>query len=273
MKRESRMNNLQIFSNPEFGQIRTVEIDGEPWFVGKDVAQVLGYERATKAVSDRVDEEDRDEIPIQDSIGRMQNTPIINESGLYSLILSSKLPTAKRFKRWVTSEVLPAIRKTGSYGASETINVSVTETDKLIRCAEIMAGCLSGNRQYVLNIIRHIVPDVDEVQNVSDLMGQGDIEVPVTNDIVTQTTVNNRGTYKKPFNHNQFNNYLIEHGIKCCWLQMELGCSSGIISKWAYGQSKPTEYYRIKLCRVLNLPPGYFDNSKRVRRIRKKVMK
>ena len=109
------MNQLEIFRNREFGEIRTVTIDGDPWFVGKDVAEILGYERPTKAVSDRVDIEDRDEVPIQDSIGRMQNTPIINESGLYSLILSSKMPTAKRFKRWVTSEVLPQIRKTGSY--------------------------------------------------------------------------------------------------------------------------------------------------------------
>ena len=106
---------IQIFNNAEFGEIRSMEIGGEPWFVGKDVAAALGYERATKAIRDRVDNEDLDEVPIQDSIGRMQKTPIINESGLYSLILGSKLDGAKRFKRWVTSEVLPAIRKTGAY--------------------------------------------------------------------------------------------------------------------------------------------------------------
>lgn len=109
------MNEIRIFKSEEFGEIRTVEIGGEPWFVGKDVAETLGYERPTKAVSDHVDGEDRDEVPIQDSIGRMQNTAIINESGLYSLILSSKLPSAKAFKRWVTSEVLPSIRKHGGY--------------------------------------------------------------------------------------------------------------------------------------------------------------
>ena len=109
------MNNLQIFKSTEFGTIRTVMTNNEPWFVGKDVATVLGYERATKAIRDHVDEDDVDEIPIQDSIGRMQNTPIINESGLYSLILGSKLPSAKRFKHWVTSEVLPSIRKNGGY--------------------------------------------------------------------------------------------------------------------------------------------------------------
>ena len=109
------MNEIRIFKSEEFGEIRTVEIGGEPWFVGKDVAETLGYERPTKAVSDHVDGEDRDEVPIQDSIGRMQNSAIINESGLYSLILSSKLPSAKAFKRWVTSEVLPSIRKHGGY--------------------------------------------------------------------------------------------------------------------------------------------------------------
>ena len=84
------MNELQVFKNAEFGSIRTLLINGEPYFVGKDVAEILGYERPTKAVSDHVDPEDIDAVPIQDSIGRVQNTPIINESGLYSLILSSK---------------------------------------------------------------------------------------------------------------------------------------------------------------------------------------
>lgn len=109
------MNELRIFNNADFGDVRTVEKDGNIWFVGKDVAEALGYERPTKAVQDHIDEEDKDVVPIQDSIGRKQNTPIINESGLYSLVLSSKLPSAKVFKRWITSEVIPSIRKTGSY--------------------------------------------------------------------------------------------------------------------------------------------------------------
>lgn len=109
------MNDLQIFNNEEFGEIRTVQLNNETYFIGKDVAEALGYERATKAIQDHVDSEDKDEVPIQDSIGRMQNTPVINESGLYALIFGSKLESAKRFKHWVTSEVLPAIRKTGGY--------------------------------------------------------------------------------------------------------------------------------------------------------------
>lgn len=109
------MNNLQIFNSEEFGNMRTVTIDDETWFVGKYVANALGYERATKAIQDHVDDDDKDEVPIQDSIGRMQKTPVINESGLYALIFGSKLESAKRFKHWVTSEVLPTIRKTGGY--------------------------------------------------------------------------------------------------------------------------------------------------------------
>lgn len=116
------MNELKIFENPAFGKIRTVEKDGTPYFVGKDVADVLGYERPAKAIADHVDEEDRDEVPIQDTIGRMQKTSVINESGLYSLILSSKLPKAKEFKHWVTSEVLPSIRKHGMYATEELLD-------------------------------------------------------------------------------------------------------------------------------------------------------
>lgn len=93
------MNELKIFENAEFGQVRTVTIDDDPWFVGKDVAKSLGYERATKAIQDHVDMEDKDEVPIRDSIGRMQNTPVINESGLYALIFSSKFESAQRFKQ------------------------------------------------------------------------------------------------------------------------------------------------------------------------------
>ena len=111
------MNDLQIFSNSEFGNIRTVTIDGEPWFVGKDIAEALGYSNSRKALIDHVDNEDKG-VTNRYTPGGKQNLIIINESGLYSLILSSKLPNAKKFKRWVTSEVLPAIRKSGHYEAA-----------------------------------------------------------------------------------------------------------------------------------------------------------
>lgn len=116
------MNDVLVFSNSEFGNIRTVIVNGGPWFVGKDIAEALGYSNASKAVMNHVDDEDKQFLmcDIADSqngnvLTGQSKTAIINESGLYSLILSSKLPNAKKFKRWVTSEVLPAIRKTGHY--------------------------------------------------------------------------------------------------------------------------------------------------------------
>ena len=109
------MGELQIFKNEEFGEVRTVEIGGESWFVGKDVAEILGYSNTRDALAKHIDGEDKGDVAIRDSIGREQSTTIINESGLYSLILSSKLPNAKAFKRWITSEVLPSIRKHGGY--------------------------------------------------------------------------------------------------------------------------------------------------------------
>ena len=121
------MNELKIFENPEFGKVRTMDINGEPWFVGKDVAIILGYAKPENAISTHVDVDDTLKQGVTDNLGRTQNTTLINESGLYSLILSSKLPKAKDFKRWVTSEVLPSIRKTGSYNTADTVEMSEME--------------------------------------------------------------------------------------------------------------------------------------------------
>ena len=114
------MNEMQIFSNSEFGEIRTVTIDGEPWFVGVDIAKALGYKKPTGAVTTNVDEGDSLREGISDANGHRQTAIVINESGMYSLIFGSKLESAKRFKKWVTSEVLPSIRKTGSFNLPTT---------------------------------------------------------------------------------------------------------------------------------------------------------
>ena len=112
------MNEVRVFQHEAFGSIRTVMIEGEPWFVGKDVAAILGYSGAAKAIRTHVDDEDKG-VTILDTPGGKQSVVIINESGLYSLILSSKLPGAKAFKHWITSEVLPTIRRTGGYIADD----------------------------------------------------------------------------------------------------------------------------------------------------------
>ena len=127
-------NNLMIFENPEFGAVRSILIDGDPWFVGKDVASSLGYSNHRKALLDHVDVEDKlDGVTIRDPIGRGQKPIFISESGLYSLILSSKLERAKKFKRWVTSEVIPSIRKHGAYMTPETLEAAILNPDTMIK--------------------------------------------------------------------------------------------------------------------------------------------
>lgn len=122
-------NSLVVYENSEFGKIRTMVIDNEPWFVGKDIAEALGYSKSRNAIANHVDDEDKTTALIQgDGSNYKSNTVLINESGVYSLILSSKLETAKQFKRWVTSEVLPSIRKTGSYGISNNAELSAEIT-------------------------------------------------------------------------------------------------------------------------------------------------
>ena len=115
------MNEIKIFDNPEFGKVRTMEINGEPYFVGKDVSEILGYSDTNKAIAMHVDDEDKLNDKTASSLGQRGGW-LINESGLYSLILSSKLPKAKEFRRWVTSEVLPSIRKHGAYAVDELLN-------------------------------------------------------------------------------------------------------------------------------------------------------
>ena len=126
------MNDIQVFNNPEFGEIRTVEINNEPWFVGKDIAVALGYKDTVNAIKAHVDDEDKAGWQITTQFGTKETT-VISESGLYALVLSSKLPTAKKFKRWVTSEVLPSIRKNGAYMTPETLEKMVLTPDFGIR--------------------------------------------------------------------------------------------------------------------------------------------
>lgn len=127
-------NEIKVFNNEEFGSIRRVEVDGEFWLIGKDVAQALGYSNPRKALADHVDEEDKG-VTKCDTLGGMQDLTIINESGLYSLVLSSKLPTAKKFRRWATSEVLPSIRKHGAYMTQETLEAAILNPDYLLKVA------------------------------------------------------------------------------------------------------------------------------------------
>ena len=126
------MNSIQIFNNPEFGEVRTLEINGEAWFVAKDVATILGYAKPLNAIAAHVDGDDSLKQGLIDSMGRVQDTILINESGVFSLILSSKLPDAKRFKHWITSEVLPAIHKYGMYATPQAVQRIINDPNFLI---------------------------------------------------------------------------------------------------------------------------------------------
>ena len=158
---------IQIFKNEQFGEIRTmVDEKGEPWFVGKDVARRLGYINHRKALRDHVDEEDRkDGVTIRDSIGRDQEATFINESGLYSLVLASKLPQAKAFKRWVTAEVLPQIRKTGGYiPLKDKEGRELSDLEIMCRAMMIMKKSIEQKEQ----LIADLQPKADYVDEVLD---------------------------------------------------------------------------------------------------------
>ena len=160
------MNELQIFNNEEFGTVRTVTIDNEPWFVGKDVAEALGYKNTRQALATNVMDEDKG-VHSVDTPSGIQQMIIINESGLYALIFGSKLESAKRFKHWVTSEVLPSIRKTGSYDHfSPEMKAILMHDKKLVKMDERVTDLENnmtidyGQQQVLGDAVNHSVLDV-----------------------------------------------------------------------------------------------------------------
>lgn len=162
------MNDLKIFENKEFGEIRTVNIDGEPWFVGKDVAEILGYSDTSDAMKKHVDDDDKLTRHFADS-GQKRAMYIINESGLYSLILSSKLPNAKRFKRWVTSEVLPSIRKNGGYIAGQE---TMSDDELMARALQVAQNkILERDKQIETMTPKAIFADAVAASHTSILIG------------------------------------------------------------------------------------------------------
>ena len=168
-------NNLQIFNNAEFGKVRTIVENEEVWFVGKDVAEALGYSNPLKAIRDHVDDDDKGMNKTFTPAGGKQQTIFINESGLYSLVLSSKLPTAKKFKRWVTLEVLPSIRKHGGYLTPAKIEEVLLNPDTIIKLAtdlkEERAKRVEVEKQLEINKPKVIFADAVSASKTSILIG------------------------------------------------------------------------------------------------------
>lgn len=172
-------NKIELFRNEEFGEIRVVEIDEQPWFVGKDVAQALGYgegKSLANAVANHVDDEDKGVTELMTPGGKQRMT-IINESGLYSLVLSSKLPAAKKFKRWVTSEVLPSIRKHGAYMTDDTIEQILSDPDTIIRLAtdlkeeRVKRKALESENEQQRQVIKDFEPIKQYVDTILESTG------------------------------------------------------------------------------------------------------
>ena len=160
------MNNLQIFENTEFGKIRTVQLNNVTYFVGKDVADILGYQNGSRDINRHVDEEDKHKIMLFDG-NQDKETIIINESGLYSLILSSKMPNAKKFKHWVTSEVLPQIRKTGAYQKPLT-------QQEIMR---IQLGMIDDHEERIINLENNMTIDYGQQQVLGDVVNKTVIDI------------------------------------------------------------------------------------------------
>lgn len=184
------MKDIQIFNNPEFGEIRTTIVDGEPYFVGKDVAEVLAYKETAKAIREHVDDDDKG-VSVLDTPGGKQKMVVINESGLYGLVFGSKLPTVKKFKHWVTSEVLPTIRKTGGYHVQSpeeqmaqgllAAQKLLAEKDKRIeemRPKEIFADAVSVSKTKLFRVKETVVTHSDghtTVSKTTKVTGKGQV--------------------------------------------------------------------------------------------------
>lgn len=242
------MNNIQVFNNSEFGDIRTVEIDGEPWFVGKDVATALGFTNSRDAIVTHVFDEDRGVENI-DTLGGKQKMTIVNESGLYALVFGSRLESAKRFKHWVTSEVLPSIRKTGSYVQQET-KVPDVSPELIVRCAEIISASSQTKIPYVLEILKYIIPDLGNSVSAE----------------VTKAPRLSQAGYTVPFNGGKLLDVLNARNMSIAEFARLVGIKSDRIYEYCDGRKKPGTEIRNKMCAALELPEGYF--TKRVRRKR-----
>lgn len=187
---------------------------------------------------------------------------LITESGYLMLVKSFTDDLAWKVQRELVNSYFRAREESTE---SQDMEISVIRPETFLEAARIMAS-VPNSQRYVINCLRHVVPDIDSEQTITVEVENKTLEIPVVDDTVTQVSIADRGCYKKPFNANQLSNYLIEHDISHKWLERNIQCSEGCVSRWCNGLVKPTIEYRIKICMALGLPEGYFDNTKRTRR-------
>mgnify|MGYP004571789355 FL=1 len=239
------MNEIKIFKNPQFGSIRTMMQGNEPWFVGKDVAELLGYANPSKALADHVDDEDKLNNESLSSLGQRGGW-IINESGLYSLILSSKLPTAKEFKRWVTSEILPSIRKTGRYNADATMQ-RVVQT--LVTMQRVLEAQQEINKK-LLSQLQTPPTAPDEPEQLA--FTEHSPYLPL-NQMRGQKGSKAKSVQIRWFNIGLYNNLYNAYPKTLRELAQEVGVHVVTLRAWRNGRSRPTVNNARKLAAVLGV--------------------
>ena len=252
-------NQIQVFNNTEFGNIRTLEINGEPYFVGKDVATALGYSNSRKAIGDHVDDEDKG-VTNCDTLGGNQQITVINESGLYSLIFASKLPSAKRFKRWVTSEVLPMLRKTGKYSITddepEQPPVSLKERMEI---AKLIAKTPKNRLHMVAKIFEpvlgvEITPQIDTSPAGIDPEEATEIIVEFI-ESYDNSILREFEDGSKALNNKLFKDFLGKRKVNFYKLTKILA-NTGVIRQEDDGRISSVIYYQNKTVRAIIINPG-----------------
>ena len=252
---------MQVFNNETFGNVRVKMINDEPWFMGRDVCKALGYVNNRKALQDHVDMEDkRDGVTIRDSIGRMQKGIVVNESGLYSLILSSKLDSAKDFKRWVTSEILPTIRKTGGYVNNDEmfINTYLPNADEqtkiMFKSSLTAIRELNGKIDTLNGEIKKLDGQVSELGNKVEVMSP---KAEYYDDVLQSEGLVSITTIAKDYGKSALwmNNFLHQHKVQFkqnnTWVLYAKHSGKGYTKSKTYynektGRSKVTMYWTQK---------------------------
>lgn len=225
------MNDMQIFQNEQFGSIRTVVQDGEPWFVAVDVCEALGHSNVSMAL-DRLDDDERSKF----NLGRQGEANVVNEPGLYTLILGSRKPEAKAFKRWVTHEVLPAIRKTGRYATPGSMTASLTDMREAMNLMQDM-----------LTDLKQMLPKNGSVNRVLEAKANGTLEPrhfthgrSFANSLLDRNTIGKKITV-----------YMIEEDLTAEEFAEQIGVDKRSVFRWKCGEAAPTGWKLEKLCEVL----------------------